>query len=49
MGDSMSAYDLAYSMTQEAQHVAVSTRRCLETLAGEVILRPDRIIAKYTV
>jgi hypothetical protein len=42
-GDEISAYQLAWDLTKNAQDVADSTRMTLETMAGEVLLGYERI------
>lgn len=47
IGATTSGYDLAYSMTQEAQELADNSRMRMEMLAGEIILCPEQITEWY--
>jgi hypothetical protein len=48
VGNEVSAYNLAWHITREAQKVSDTTRRKLELLAGEVIMCPKDIKKGYS-
>lgn len=47
LGARASVYDIAYSITQEAQQLADLPRARMEMLAGELVLCPDKIKQAY--